>query len=115
MRQQHHAGEKLFVDFAGMTVPITDPGSGEVWQAELFVAVLGASNYTYAEALASQALPHWIGAHVAAFEAFGGCPAIIVYEYVPGHIFRVLWPTPLCGRRVAIAGDGPSSAMRVGT
>ena len=88
MRQQHRAGEKLFVDFAGMTVPITDPGTGEVWQAELFVAVLGASNYTYAEALASQALPHWIGAHVAAFEAFGGCPAIIVPDNLRSGVTR---------------------------
>jgi transposase len=78
MRQEHRAGEKLFVDFAGMTLPITDPDSGEVWQAELFVAVLGASNYTHVEALASQALPHWIGAHVRTFEALGGCPAIVV-------------------------------------
>ena len=74
MRQEHHAGEKLFVDFAGMTIPITDPDTGEVWQAQLFVAVLGASSYTYAEALPSQALPHWIGAHVHAFAFFEGCP-----------------------------------------
>jgi hypothetical protein len=69
----------------------------------------------YAEALASQALPHWIAAHVHAFEAFEGCPRIIVPEYVPGHIFRVLWPTPLCGQRPAITGDGPPRSMMVGT
>ena len=78
MRQEHHAGEKLFVDFSGMTIPIVDPGTGEVWQAELFVAVLGASNYTYAEALPSQELPHWISAHVHAFTFLGGCPRIVV-------------------------------------
>lgn len=78
MRQEHRAGEKLFVDFAGMTLPIVDPETGEVWQAQLFVAVLGASNYTYAEALASQALPDWISGHVHALEAFGGCPRLIV-------------------------------------
>ena len=88
MRQEHRAGEKLFVDFAGMTMPITDPDSGEVWQAQLFVAVLGASNYTYAEALASQALPHWIGAHVHAFEAFGGCSAIIVPDNLRSGVTR---------------------------
>jgi transposase len=48
MRQEHRAGEKLFIDFAGVTIPITDPASGEITAAQLFVAVLGASNYTYA-------------------------------------------------------------------
>jgi transposase len=88
MRQVHRAGEKLFVDFAGMTLPITDPETGEVWQAELFVAVLGASSYTYAEAVASQALPHWIGAHVHAFVFFGGCPAIIVPDNLRSGVTR---------------------------
>jgi transposase len=78
MRQEHHAGEKLFVDFAGQTLPIVDPTSGEVWQAQLFVAVLGASSYTYAEALAGQTLPDWISGHVHAFEALGGSTRIIV-------------------------------------
>jgi transposase len=88
MRQEHRVGEKLFVDFAGMTIPITDPDSGEVWQAQLFVAVLGASNYTYAEALASQALPHWIGAHVHAFDFLGGCPRIIVPDNLRSAVSR---------------------------
>ncbi len=78
LRQDHRAGEKCFVDFAGQTIPITDPLTGEVWQAQLFVAVLGASNHTYAEALPSQELPHWLGAHVRAFECWGGAPAILV-------------------------------------
>ena len=78
MRQDHQAGEKLFVDYPGPTIPITDPTTGEVTAAQLFVAVLGASNYTYAEATPSQELPHWIGAHVAAFEFLGGAPAIVV-------------------------------------
>ena len=98
MRQEHRAGEKLFVDFAGQTLPIVDPDTGEVRQAQLFVAVLGASSYTYAEALPSQELPHWIAAHVHALTFFRGCPRIIVYEYVPGNIFRLLWPSGLCGR-----------------
>jgi transposase len=88
MRQEHRAGQKLFVDFAGMTIPITDPDTGEVWQAQLFVAVLGASNYTYAEALASQELPHWIGAHVHAFTFFGACPAIIVPDNLRSAVSR---------------------------
>jgi len=78
LRGDHRAGEKAFIDFAGQTIPITDPGTGEIWQAQLFVAVLGASNHTYAEALRSQELPHWLGAHVRAFEAWGGAPAILV-------------------------------------
>jgi transposase len=78
LRGDHRAGEKAFIDFAGQTIAITDPGTGEIWQAQLFVAVLGASNHTYAEALRSQELPHWLGAHVRAFEAWGGAPAILV-------------------------------------
>jgi transposase len=88
MRQEHRAGEKLFVDFAGMTLPITDPETGEVWQAQLFVAVLGASSYTYAEALPSQELPHWIAAHVRAFEAMGGCPRILVPDNLRSGVTR---------------------------
>jgi len=78
MRQTHYAGEKLFVDYAGDSVPITDPESGEVSQAQVFVAVLGASNYTYAEAQNSQAMPNWIGGHVRAFACLGGLPQILV-------------------------------------
>jgi transposase len=64
MRQTHVAGDKLFVDWAGGTVPIIDPMTGEVHEAHLFVAALGASSYTYAEARWSETLPDWIGAHV---------------------------------------------------
>ncbi len=79
MRQEHRAGEKCFVDYAGQTVPISDPHTGAVvLRAEIFVAVLGASNFTYAEAFPSQELPHWITAHVHAFAFFGGCPKIVV-------------------------------------
>jgi len=78
MRQEHRAGERLFVDWAGQTLPIVDPDTGEVRQASLFVAVLGASSYTYAEAFASQALPDWIAGHVHAFSFFGGASAIVV-------------------------------------
>ena len=105
MRQEHRAGEKLFVDFAGQTIPITDPRTGEITQAQLFVAVLGASSYTYAEATASQAELCWTAAHVNAFEFFDGVPAILVPEYVAGNIFRLLWPSGLCGRRPAASGD----------
>ncbi|MCP4204977.1 MAG: IS21 family transposase, partial [bacterium] len=78
MRQQHKAGEKLFVDYCGQTVPITDPATGETHQAEIFVAVLGASNYTYAEATRSQKLPDWIGSHVRTFEFLGGVSELVI-------------------------------------
>jgi len=78
MRQIHRAGEKLFVDYAGQTVPVVNPGTGEFWSAQVFVAVLGASNYTYAEATRSQALADWLGSHVRAFEFFGGLPGVVI-------------------------------------
>src|ERR1700726_1104480 len=74
MRQTYVAGDKLFVDWAGGTVPIIDPMTGEVQEAHLFVAVLGASSYTYAEARWSETLPDWIGAHVNTFDFLGGAP-----------------------------------------
>ena len=78
MRQVHKAGEKLFVDYAGHTVPITDRRTGEVRMAEVFVAVLGASSYTYCEATWSQGLPDWIASHIRCFEFFGGLPEVVV-------------------------------------
>ena len=78
MRQRHYAGEKLFVDYAGPTVPIIHAATGATSAASLFVAVWGASNYTYAEATRSQQLAEWIGAHVRAFTYFGGAPQILV-------------------------------------
>jgi transposase len=78
LRQEHRPGEKLFVDWAGATLPVHDPQTGEIHQASLFVAVLGASNYTYAEATGDQQMASWIGAHVRAMEFFGGCPQLVV-------------------------------------
>lgn len=72
MRQEHKAGEKLFIDFPGRRIPIYDDTGALAMEAELFVAVLGASSYLYAEALASQELMHWVTAHVHAFEGPGG-------------------------------------------
>lgn len=78
MRQTHRPGEKLFVDYAGTTLAVIDPASGEIRSAQLFVAVLGASNYTYAEATWSQGLADWLGSHVRALEFLGGCPELVV-------------------------------------
>ena len=78
LRQSHKAGEKMFADYAGMTMPVVDRDSGEVREAQIFVAALGASNYTYAEATWTQELPNFIGSHVRAFSFFGGVPKAVV-------------------------------------
>ena len=78
MRLSHKGGERVFVDYAGHTVPIVDPRTGEIHDTQIFIGVLGASNYTYAEAQESQELPNWIGAHVRMFAFFGGVPEIVV-------------------------------------
>jgi transposase len=78
MRQDHKAGERMFVDYAGGTVPVVDPASRDIREAQVFVAVLGASNYTYAEATWTQGLADWVGAHIRAFEYFEGVPALVV-------------------------------------
>ena len=78
LRQEHRAGEKLFIDYAGQTVSIVDPKTGEITEAQIFLATLGASNYTFAEASLSQDLPSWIKSHVHAFEFFGGVAEILV-------------------------------------
>jgi transposase len=78
LRQQHRAGEKLFVDYAGQSVDLINPTTGEITEAQIFIAALGASSYTFAQATAAQDLPCWIRSHVHAFEFFGGVPEILV-------------------------------------
>jgi transposase len=78
LRQEHRAGEKLFIDYAGHTVPLVDSSTGESMEAQIFIAVLGASNYTFAEASLAQDLPSWIRSHVHAFQFYGGVPSILV-------------------------------------
>ena len=85
MRQVHRAGEKLFLDYCGNTVPIIDAGSGELRAAQIFVAVLGASNYTYAEASWTQSLPDWIGSHIRTFD-LGCVPALLVPDNLKSAI-----------------------------
>jgi transposase len=77
-RNEHIGGEKLFVDYAGMTIPILDPGGGELRKAQIFVATFGASNFTYAEATWTQQIPDWIASHQRCFAFFGGAPQILV-------------------------------------
>jgi transposase len=88
MRQTHVAGDKLFVDWAGDTVPIIDPMTGDVHEAHLFVAALGASSYTYAEARWSETLPDWIGAHVNALDFIGGVPKALVPDNLKAGITK---------------------------
>ena len=88
MRQEHRAGEKLFVDYAGHTVGVVDRRTGELRQAQVFVAVLGASSYTYAEATWTQGLADWVGSHVRAFEFFGGCPELVVPDNLRAAVSR---------------------------
>ena len=88
MRQTHRAGEKLFVDYAGQTAEVIDRASGEVCTAQIFVAVLGASSYTYAEASLTQTLPDWIGAHVRALAYFGGVPEVLVPDNLRSGVTR---------------------------
>jgi len=78
MRQMYKAGEKCFVDYAGMTMPWIDRATGEIHQAQIFVGCLGASQYAFVEATATQQLPDWIASHAHMFEAFGGVPEILI-------------------------------------
>ena len=78
LRQEHRAGEKMFVDHVGQTVPVVNQGTGEVRQASIFVAVLGASNYTYAEATWKRDVACWIGSHSRAVEFYAGVPSVTV-------------------------------------
>lgn len=88
MRQIHRAGEKLFVDYAGQTLPIINPHTGEISDAQVFVAVLGASSYTFAEATLSQNVSDWLGSHRRAFEFFGGVPQIVVPDNLKSAVTK---------------------------
>jgi transposase len=86
LRQIHRGGEKLFVDYSGKRPSIIDPHTGEVRPVELFAAVLGASDYTYAEATLTQRLPDWIGSHTRAFAFFGGVPGAVVCDQLKSGV-----------------------------
>ena len=94
MRQSHPAGERMFVDYAGQTIAVIDGNSGEIRQAQIFVAAMGASNYTYAEATWTQSLPDWIGAHVRALAFMGGVPAQLVPDNPKVGVDRANWYEP---------------------
>ena len=94
MCQSHKAGEKLFVDYAGMSLPLIDPKTGEITDAQIFVATLGASSYTYAEATLTQSVPDWIGSHLRAFAFFGGTPELLVCDNLRSGITRACFYEP---------------------
>lgn len=98
MRQRHPAGERLFVDYAGPTVDVVCPKTGEVRTAQIFVATLGASNYTYVEATWTQSLPDWISSHVRAFEFFGGVPAQLVPDNLKAGVTKACFYDPAINR-----------------
>ena len=101
MRQVHIAGERMFVDYAGKKLAIMDGLTGDVMSAELFVAVLGASNYTYAEATLSQGLVDWIGSHTRAFAFFGGVAAQTVSDNLKSGIAKACFYEPTVNRTYA--------------
>lgn len=88
LRHEHRAGEKAFVDYAGQTVPVVERATGEIREAQVFVGVLGASNFTYAEATWTQSLPDWTGAHVRMFDYFGGVPELVVPDNLGSGVSR---------------------------
>src|SRR5438067_11850222 len=101
MRQTHIAGEKLFVDFAGRTGEVVDGLTGEIIPVQIFVAVLGASSFTYAEAVWSQKLPDWIAAHVRAFAYFDGAARQTVSDNLKAGITKACFHEPMVNRTYA--------------
>lgn len=101
MRQRHPAGERLFVDYAGHTIDVIDPKTGRVCMAQLFVATLGASNFTYAEATWTQSLPDWISSHVRAFGFLGGVTAQLVSDNLKAGVTKACFYDPVINRTYA--------------
>ena len=98
MRQRHPAGERLFVDYAGHTIDVACPKTGEIRTAQIFVAALGASNYTYVEATWTQSLPDWISSHVRAFAFLGGVPAQVVPDNLKAAVIKACFYDPAITR-----------------
>jgi transposase len=101
MRIEHRAGEKVFVDYAGLTVPVVDPRTGALEPAQIFVAALGASHYVYAEATASQSSPDWLGSHVRLFAHLGGVPEVVVPDNLRSGVARACRYDPELNRAYA--------------
>lgn len=98
MRQDHVAGDKVFVDYSGKKLAIIDPDTGLVREAEIFVAVLGASNLTFAEVTWTQSLPDWIGSHARMFSFFGGVPRLVVIDNLKSGVHKASFYDPELNR-----------------
>ncbi len=94
MRTDYKAGERMFVDFAGDTMPVVDQETGEIRQAQIFVSALGASGLIYVEAVWDQTLPSWLMAHRRAWEFYGGCTEILTPDNLKSGVTRACWYDP---------------------
>jgi transposase len=101
MRQNHVAGERMFVDYAGTTLDVIDGLTGELLTAQLFVAVLGASSLTYAEATWTQGLSDWIGSHTRTFAFIAGVPAMVVSDNLRSGVTKACFYEPAVNRTYA--------------
>src|SRR5499427_7794668 len=101
MRQSHVAGERMFVDYAGTTLAVIDGLTGKAMTAQLFVAVLGASSLTYAEATWTQGLSDWIGSHTRTFAFMGGVAATVMCDNLRSGITRACFYEPAINRTYA--------------
>ena len=101
MRQHHVAGDRLFVDYAGATLEVACPKTGEIRAAQIFIATLGTSNYTYVEATWTQSLPDWIASHVRALAFFGGAPAQVVSDNLKSGVTKACFYEPTINRTYA--------------
>jgi transposase len=111
MRQTHVAGEKLFVDYAGTTIDVHDAATGEVHACQLFVAALGASSFTYAEATRTQTLADWIGSHTRAFAYLHGVPGMVVSDNLKSGITKACFYEPAVNRTYASMAEHYDTAI----
>ncbi|OSP52754.1 IS21 family transposase [Pseudoruegeria sp. SK021] len=111
MRQTHAGGEKVFVDYAGDLIDIVDPQTGEVHAAKLFVATMGASSYTYVEAVASEGLEDWIAAHTRMFTYLGGVPKAVVPDNLKSAVIKPDRYDPGLNRTYAEMAEHYSTAI----
>lgn len=95
LRQEYRAGERVFIDYAGQTMPVVDPGTGEIRQAQIFVGALGASHFLYVEATWTQSLPDWIAAHVRMYEDFGGVPTLTIPDNLRSGVQHACFYEPV--------------------
>ena len=112
LRHEHRAGEKMFVDYAGSTIPIHNTNSGEIeFEAAIFVAVLGASSFTFAEAYVGQDLASWIGSHLRAFEFFGGVTSLTVPDNLKSAVTKPCYYEPQSNHTYEEMGDHYGTAI----